>query len=138
MKSLSEFRVGDTFRAERACDPYRPLYYAAVSGDYNPIHIDPEAGRRAGRDGVILHGLCTFSWLAEACAGYFDHPRRVAKLEARFARPVAVGDTVRFEGRCERVEGRRVRVLVTVVNQHGEEVLKNAAAEGVIGEGGRP
>ncbi|HUK65606.1 MAG TPA: MaoC family dehydratase [Anaeromyxobacteraceae bacterium] len=137
MKSLTDFRVGDTFVEVRVCDRYRPVYYAAVSGDFNPIHIDAEAARRAGHDGAILHGLCTFSWFAEACVRYFDGAGRLAKLEARFARPVAVGDTLRFEGRCERVEAGRVRVAVTVSNQRGEEVLLKAAAEAVV-EGGRP
>src|ERR671937_368245 len=129
MKTLADFRVGDTLELVRACDRYRPVYYAAVSGDFNPIHIDPEVGRQAGRSGVILQGMCTMAWFAEACVRYFEDPTRIVALETRFARPVAVGDVVRFALRCVAVERGRVRVEVTATNQHGEEVLRNAAAE---------
>jgi acyl dehydratase len=78
--------------------------------------------------------MCTMAWLADACARYFDDPGRIAALSARFARPVNVGDSVRFEGRCVAVEGRRVRVAVKAVNQRGEEVLKGAQAEAVVEE----
>ncbi|HVI74234.1 MAG TPA: MaoC/PaaZ C-terminal domain-containing protein [Anaeromyxobacteraceae bacterium] len=134
MKTLSDFRVGDTFELTRTCDRYRPVYYAAASGDFNPIHIDPEVGRLAGQPGAILHGMCTMAWLADACGRYFDDPGRMAALSVRFARPVNVGDTIRFEGRCVAVEGRRVRVAVKAVNQRGEDVLKGAQAEAVVEE----
>jgi acyl dehydratase len=132
VKQLQDFRPGDTFRLVRACDRYRPVYYAAASGDFNPLHIDPEAGRAAGLGGAILQGMCTYAWLAEACAAYFDDPGRVRRLRVRFSRPVAPGDTVTFEGRCVAVEGAMVRVEVAATNQRGEEVLKGASADALI------
>ena len=131
MKAIADFRVGDTFHLVRECDRYRPIYYAAASGDFNPIHIDSEVGRRAGQQGAILQGMCTMGWLADACVRYFEDPTRIVKIEARFARPVNVGDVVRFAGRCVAVEGERVRVEVGATNQRGEAVLTNAAAEAV-------
>ena len=132
MKDLADFHVGDSFALARECDRYRPIYYAAASGDFNPIHLDPEVARRAGLPGAILQGMCTMAWLADACVAYFEDPTRIARLEARFATPVAAGDVVRFEGRCVAVEGGRVRVEVAARNQRGEEVLRHARAEAVL------
>ena len=137
MKDLAAFRLGDTFELVRECDRYRPIYYAAASGDFNPIHIDAEVGRQAGQPGAILQGMCTMAWLTDSCVRYFEDPARIVKVEVRFARPVVVGDTIRFEGRCVAIEGRRVRVEVSAKNQRGEDVLKNAAVEAVV-EGGEP
>lgn len=120
---------GDTFRHARACDPRRSLYYAAASGDFNAIHVDPEAARAAGLPGPILHGMCTFAWLAEAAAAAAGDPGAVASLSARFSRPVLPGDEVAFEARCEAVAGGVARLAVAATNQRGEEVLKGAAAE---------
>jgi 3-hydroxybutyryl-CoA dehydratase len=134
MKRLQDFTVGETFEALREVDPYRPVYYAAASGDFNPIHIDAQVGRAAGYAGVILQGMCTYSWLSDACVAYLGEPARLKRVRARFIKPVQVGDVIRVTGRCVAVDGARVRLECTVTNQRGEEVLKSAVAEGHIEE----
>lgn len=135
MKTLSDFAVGQAFQLVRQVDPYRPIYYAAASGDFNPIHVDPRVGKAAGLGGAILQGMCTYAWLSDACAAYFDDPFRVRELRARFAKPVKPGDTITFSGRCTSIEGKAVRVELEARNQRGEEVLKRATAAGMIEEG---
>ena len=135
MKRLHDFTPGETFTLVREVDPYRPVYYAAASGDFNPIHIDTEVGRAAGYSGAILQGMCTFSWLESLCGAYFGDPARVGRIRARFTKPVQVGDVIRFEGRCTGVERGSVRVEVSATNQRGEEVLKGATAEASVEEG---
>jgi 3-hydroxybutyryl-CoA dehydratase len=132
MKRLEDFTVGDTFVSVREVDAYRPVYYAAASGDFNPIHIDPAVGRAAGYQGVILQGMCTYAWLADACVEYLGDPARLARLRAKFTKPVQVGDVIRFEGRCTGVEGARLRLEISARNQRGEDVLKGAVAEGRV------
>ncbi len=132
MKRLEDFTVGDTFRSVREVDAYRPIYYAAASGDFNPIHIDPNVGRAAGYQGVILQGMCTYAWLADACVEYLGDPARLGRVRARFTKPVQVGDVITFEGRCAAIDGRTLRLEVIARNQKGEEVLKGAVADGRI------
>jgi acyl dehydratase len=132
MKRLEDFTVGDTFASVREVDPYRPIYYAAASGDFNPIHIDPRVGRAAGYSGVILQGMCTYAWLADACVAYLGDPARLTRVRTRFTKPVQVGDVITYEGRCAAIEGRALRLEVTVRNQKGEEVLKGAVVEARI------
>jgi 3-hydroxybutyryl-CoA dehydratase len=124
------FAVGDTFQHVRKCDPYRPLYYAAASGDFNPIHIDPEAGKAAGLGGNILQGLCTLGWAVEGFGIYLGDPGKVTKVRVRFSRPVAVGDVITYQGRVTAVENGVVTVSVSARNQRDEDVLKGAQLEG--------
>jgi acyl dehydratase len=125
----TEFTIGETFERVREVDTYRPTYYAAASGDFNPIHIDPAVAHEAGYPGVILQGMCTFAWLADACAAYVGDPARVNRVSARFTRPVQVGDVLTFRGRCAAIEGGTAKLQVSATNQRGEEVLKGATAE---------
>ncbi len=126
------FTPGETFERVREVDTYRPIYYAAASGDFNPIHIDPAVATEAGYRGVILQGMCTFAWLADACAAYVGDPARVRRVSARFTKPVEVGDVLTFRGRCASVEGGLARLEVSATNQRGEEVLKGASADALL------
>ncbi len=112
------------FRHSRTCDRLTPVYYAAVSGDFNPVHLDPEVARQAGFPSNILHGMCTFAWLAEACAIELGDAGRIRRMRARFSRPVFPGDTITFEGRL-----LREPLEVTARNQRGEEVLSAVRVE---------
>ena len=100
--------VGDTFTLVRTCDPYRPIYYAAASGDFNPIHIDPKVGEAAGLGGVILQGLCTLGWAVDAFTRYLGDPGKVSGVKVRFSRPVAPLDVVTFSGTVTAIaDGKR-------------------------------
>jgi len=135
MKGLREFAVGDVFTSVREVDPFRPVYYAAASGDFNPIHIDPRVGRAAGFQGVILQGMCTYAWTAEACVAYLGDPARLRRLRVRFSRPVQAGDVLTIFGRCMAIEGDRLRLDLAVSNQAGEDILSGATADAVVKEG---
>jgi acyl dehydratase len=126
------FAVGDTFTLVRACDPYRPIYYAAASGDFNPIHIDPKVGQEAGLGGVILQGLCTLGWSVDAFIAYLGDPGRVSGVRLRFSRPVSPGDVVTFTGKVVSIDQGKLVAELEAVNQRGEDVLKGAVVEGRI------
>jgi peroxisomal enoyl-CoA hydratase 2 len=68
-----------------------------LSGDYNPLHIDPEAAKFGGFDAPILHGLCTYGHCAQLLLGALCNgdPARFGQLKARFSSPVFPGDTLR-------------------------------------------
>jgi len=81
-----------------ATSPQAALVYR-LSGDYNPLHADPEVARNAGFDRPILHGLCTFGVVCRAlielcCDG---DPKRLTRMQVRFSSPVYPGETIATE-----------------------------------------
>lgn len=62
--------------------------FAALSGDWNPVHLDPVASRRTLFGGPVIHGIGGLIWLLGAAVP----GRAVDTLEARFLRPIRVGD----------------------------------------------
>ena len=92
--------------------PQQPLIYR-LSGDMNPLHVDPEIAARAGFDRPILHGLCTFGIACRALVDIYcpDDPARLRYMFARFSKPVYPGETIRVETlRCDGKVRFRARV----------------------------
>ncbi len=98
-----------------------------LSGDRNPLHIDPEFAKMAGFNTPILHGLCTFGHVGRAilhsCCG--GDPARFKSLEVRFAGVVYPGETIVTE--IWRDSGNKVIVQAKAAERN-EVVIANAAA----------
>lgn len=127
--SKKEIKQGDTFTASETVDKYRTIYYAGASGDFNPIHIDPEFGQQVGLGGVILHGLCTLGFVAKAVTDWTGDPGKLKRLKCRFASPVHLGDVVTTRAIVKEVTGDRVMINLTVTTQENVEVLTMTSAE---------
>ncbi len=82
------------FEQEEQIAKEQALLYR-LSGDLNPLHADPEFAREVGfEQGPILHGLCTFGYVARAaikgaCEG---DPTRLKRLQLAFKKPVWPGE----------------------------------------------
>ncbi|KAF8323935.1 hypothetical protein DL93DRAFT_2162040 [Clavulina sp. PMI_390] len=67
-----------------------------LSGDYNPLHVDPEFGKKVGFGGVVLHGLGSYGvtarGLVQAIGG--GDPNSLKAISSRFTSPVKLGDTL--------------------------------------------
>jgi acyl dehydratase len=70
-----------------------------LSGDYNPLHSDPEAARAAGYDRPILHGLCAYGMVGRALLELLcqNEPARFKRLDLRFTRPVFPGEPLQLQ-----------------------------------------
>src|SRR6201989_1338776 len=82
----------------RVVQPTRPeqaLVYR-LSGDRNPLHVDPKFAARGGFSQPILHGLCTYGGARRAllpALGSGD-PGRFGCMSGRFSRPVWPGESL--------------------------------------------
>ncbi len=62
--------------------------YAAATRDWNAIHWDHEAARRAGLPGVVCHGLLMAAWVMQAAARYAAGGAPLAEARFRFRSPL--------------------------------------------------
>ena len=86
------------FVCDLATLPQAALIYR-LSGDRNPLHIEPAVGRAAGFSGPILHGLCTFGVAGHAILKTLCNydPTKLVAIDARFSAPVYPGEVIRTE-----------------------------------------
>lgn len=103
--------------------PDLPARYAAVSGDGSPLHLDEAAARKAGLDGVVLHGMYLFGLaIRAASAEVAGDPRRVRAANVRFRVPGVPGAEVVIDvdTDAEDPSARRVRL-----RQNGTDLVQN-------------
>jgi acyl dehydratase len=79
-------------------DETRPEQAAVyrLSGDRNPLHIDPDFAKMGGFDTPILHGLCTYGFVGRAILHALcdRDPARFVSFDARFTDVVYPGDWI--------------------------------------------
>ncbi|AWE49996.1 MaoC/PaaZ C-terminal domain-containing protein [Streptomyces nigra] len=99
-----------------------------LSGDWNPLHADPEFAERAGFDRPILHGLCTYGITLKAVVDTLldGDVTRVRSYRTRFAGVVHPGETLRI--RAWSGEGS-VRVAVSAADRADAPVLTDTIVE---------
>jgi acyl dehydratase len=93
--------------------PQQALLYR-LSGDKNPLHVDPNMAKMGGFDTPILHGLCSFGIVCKAAVdkALDGDVTRVARYGARFAGVVYPGETI-----------------VTSMWREGDKILLNASTK---------
>src|ERR1700723_1360603 len=67
--------------------------FAELSGDRNPVHVDPLTAPRSLLGGVAVHGIHRLLWARDELAAGRDL-RGFARLRMQFERGVVVGDPV--------------------------------------------
>jgi len=115
---------------DAVCDfatrPETALIYR-LSGDPNPLHVDPAIAKAAGFPRPVLHGLASFGIAARAilktlCS--YD-PSKITAIAARYSAPVFPGDSIRTEiWRDGNLVSFRARVM-----ERDAIVLNNGRAE---------
>lgn len=102
--------------------------YAGASGDFNPIHVDPEYARAAGLPQPVLHGLYVMALVARAVTDTVGgDPRKLRHLSVQFRglgfteQPITVDATGQTSTAAE-------HTIHLVARQQDRELIRNATA----------
>ncbi|MFB7211555.1 MaoC/PaaZ C-terminal domain-containing protein [Streptomyces sp. NPDC056255] len=111
----------------RPIRPDQALLYR-LSGDWNPLHADPEFAALAGFDRPILHGLCTYGITLKAVTDTVlgGDVTRIRSYRTRFTGIVFPGETLRIEMWTSE---NQVRVEVRAVERDNAMVLGDTFVE---------
>ena len=110
-------------------DRYLPHRYAGASGDFNPIHIDPEFAKNVGLPGNILHGLYSMAQVARAqTAAAGGDPRALRRLSVQFRGMGYPEQEIVVTGQVAEVRDGAA-VVETEAAQGENRIIRNAQAE---------
>lgn len=119
-------RAPDAVVEETIADDQALLY--RLSGDWNPLHVDPAFAKNFGFNRPILHGLCTFGYVARQAVETFlgAEPGRFKSIKVRFVQSVYPGETLVTSFWKD---GDNRVIFETRVKDRDEVVISNAAVE---------
>lgn len=102
-RDFDRLELGARFRSPgRTITETDLVSFAALTGDYHPLHTDIEWAAASEFNGRIAHGMLLLSY----CVGLVPlDPAHVLALRGferiAFKRPVRIGDTIHVEGELE-------------------------------------
>ncbi|MGE5270206.1 MAG: MaoC/PaaZ C-terminal domain-containing protein [Thiohalocapsa sp.] len=97
--ALADLAIGQSAQFEVTVEAADIDRFAALSGDFSPLHIDADFARRRGFPGPVAHGAY-LSALASRLVGMYLPGRDALLLQLRmsFAAPVVAGSRVKVRG----------------------------------------
>jgi acyl dehydratase len=131
---FEEFAVGDVEISHgRTVTEADIVAFAALTGDYNPLHTDAEYAKGTVFGERIAHGLLGLSiaqGLTERLGFIEGTIEAFMSLEWKFRGPIKIGDTIHTETKVARKKEMRrmgggiIVFDIAVINQRGESVQK--------------
>lgn len=126
--AITDFAVAQSFEQTRTISESDVLAFAAVSGDFNPVHVDADAAAASPFGERIVHGMLTASLLSALLAREIPGAIYLSQT-LNFLRPVKLGDTVSAHAAITEIDAdrRRLTLSTTVRNARGKPVVDGVA-----------
>lgn len=128
--TFDEIAIGDTTTYTRLITNREVEAFAAISGDHNPLHLDPEYAATTAFGECIAHGMLTGALISASIAMQLPGPGSVyLSQNIQFRSPVMLGDTLTVTLTVTDKHAKRpwVTLQCEVANQEGKAVAKGEA-----------
>jgi len=127
--AFEELTVGRTARFAKTITDADVILFSAVSGDSNPVHLDPEAAARSFFGERVAHGMLTASLISGLLGTRLPGPGAVYVSQTlRFRAPVRIGETVAAVAEVTALDPARRRATLRTTCLVGEAVVLEGEA----------
>ncbi len=132
-KNYEEFKIGDKSVFSKTITESDIFAFAAISGDFNPLHVNEEFGKTSMFKGRIAHGMLSASLICNTLTDMIGLGGVHISQSVRFKAPVKIGDTITVETEIIDLKPEKKRLIAksTLTNQDGVVVL-TGEAEGML------
>ena len=129
-----KFRVmikkGDKYVKKFTFSQEQVNQFAELSGDKNPLHIDPDYAAESSFGQTIVHGVLTISVFSQIIGMEFPGAGTIyLGQELEFKRPIYVGQEYRAELEViETIDGKYTAVIKTQIFDSREKIALDGIA----------
>ena len=136
MPAVAEVEVGQELpRRTHTVDQGTIVRYAGASGDFNPLHWDPEvAAEVSPTGGIIAHGMLSMGYVSALVTEWAGSPAHVLHLSASFRAPCPVGAEVTVGGEVLEIdqEASTATLAVWAETTDGARVVDRRASRATV------
>ncbi|WP_369854632.1 MaoC/PaaZ C-terminal domain-containing protein [Candidatus Thalassolituus haligoni] len=129
-RTYDELNIGDSCQRTHTINERDLKLFAMVSGDHNPLHLDPAYAATTQFKGQIAHGMYSGALISAALAMELPGPGTIYMGQnVQFKRPIMIGDTVTVTLTVTEKRDRKQEVILdtTITNQNGKAVVTGEA-----------
>jgi phosphate acetyltransferase len=128
--TYDQLRIGQSARLSRTLSKDDIVAFAAVSGDVNPAHVDPEYADHTLFHGVIAHGMWGAALISRLLGTALPGPGTIYLAQTlQFLKPMRIGDELRITVTVTAKDDVKKHALLDceIKNQTGALVLTGVA-----------
>ena len=113
-------KIGDTFTTTRVFTQADFDEFARLSGDDNPIHVDPAFAARTGFGRTVAHGMLLYGTICGLLSRHFPGAVQLEQ-SFMFPAPTYAGETMTVQAEVTAVDSEtgQIRLKTTMTNPDG-------------------
>lgn len=132
---------GATQTLSKKIEPQDVQRFVELTGDNNPLHVDPDYASKTPFKEPVVHGMLGASFVSTVIGTRLPGPGALWVSQSfSFTLPVRVGDTLTITCKVRRkhLRDRLLELDTEVVNQHGQQVMSGSGKVHVLPEASTP
>jgi len=129
VRNFDEVNIGEIARFSKTITEADIWAFGAISGDFNPLHMDKNFAKTSMFGTRVAHGMLAASAILPTTTELTGLGGVHISQEIKFLAPVRPGDSVAVVSEViEKLEGKnRLVIKSTITNQHGTIVIEAKA-----------
>lgn len=128
--NYNDIKMGDEFSFERFIDEDLVNKFAALTGDFNPLHVDQKYAEQTEFGGRISHGMLLASLFSTLVGMHLPGEKALyISQESRFRSPLNLNTKVKVEGKVTAKFDalNMIELQTTIKDEEGKVVVDGLA-----------
>ena len=133
-RAYEDIEIGETASITKMISESDIVNYAGITGDFNPIHVNPEYAKTTLFGERIAHGMLTASFISTLVGcGIPGRNGLYLSQEIKFVKPVKIGDTITATAEViEKIDAKNRIFMSTIIRNQRDEVVIDGKAVAMV------
>jgi 3-oxoacyl-[acyl-carrier protein] reductase len=127
MKDIDDFNIGDRASLKHTITKNDVDRFVDLTGDDNPLHVDPDYADKSSMKGIVTHGMLSASFLSTIIGKHLPGPGALwVAQNLEFLAPVRLDDELEVTAEIVEIhrKQRLIKLKTSISNQREKEILR--------------